>query len=279
MPNKFTNEELNQNISPIRFDNCNYQYEGSILPTNQGYYIRILHYMSYSEVVYQFCHDGLIKTSDMKSIINGEIGHPNHRNIFGGYGVGNGVYNSKDNPRTYGVWKAMIGRCSSAAQETNKRYRDNYSDCFVCEEWLNFQNFAPWYEYYCEKINFSLNDELRFEVDKDILVRGNKVYSPSTCCVVPHNINTCMNYKGQKRNASDLPRGVRFRNGRYNARFKSGGQGYNLGTVDTVEDAFALYKAAKENEIKSMAKYYLSINAILPDVYNALMNWEVRIDD
>ena len=61
-----------------------------------------------------------------------------------------------------------------------KEKHPTYENVYVCEEWHNFQNFAKWYynNYY------SINEE-RMEIDKDILYKNNKVYSPDTCIIVP----------------------------------------------------------------------------------------------
>ena len=57
-------------------------------------------------------------------------------------------------------------------------------DCSVYEGWHNFQNFAKWYE-----DNYYEIEEEQMHLDKDILVKGNKVYSPDTCVFVPETIN------------------------------------------------------------------------------------------
>ena len=56
-----------------------------------------------------------------------------------------------------------------------------YIGCTVCIEWNNFQNFAGWFnENYIEG----------YDLDKDIKVNGNKVYSPVTCLIVTPKENT-----------------------------------------------------------------------------------------
>ena len=73
--------------------------------------------------------------------------------------------------------------------------------CTVCEEWLNYSNFKVWYDQNRIK-------GMALDLDKDILFKGNKVYSPETCCFVPHAINTL--FLNGKKNRGDLPLGVHF---------------------------------------------------------------------
>ena len=65
----------------------------------------------------------------------------------------------------------------------------SYKGVEVCEEWYNFQNFAEW----CETQKFLNAKDVKgksYQLDKDILVKGNKIYSPDTCCFVPPEINS-----------------------------------------------------------------------------------------
>lgn len=74
-------------------------------------------------------------------------------------------------------WCRMIRRCYS---DNLHKQHPTYSDCSVCEDWLFFSNFAEW---------FDKHHVEGWELDKDILVSGNRTYSPETCCFVPHEIN------------------------------------------------------------------------------------------
>lgn len=74
----------------------------------------------------------------------------------------------------YKTWKQMLRRCYTAM--TKPEYRAT-----VCFEWLKFSNFRAWY---LEK-----NPPAGFELDKDILIRGCKHYSPTTCAFIPNWLN------------------------------------------------------------------------------------------
>jgi len=91
---------------------------------------------------------------------------------------------------------------------------------------------------------------MELELDKDILFKGNKVYSPEICCFVPHVINTL--FLNCKKNRGDLPLGVHFdkSKGKYRAEMSFMGEQIKLGTFDTVETAFAKYKEYKGDFIK-----------------------------
>ncbi|MFR7571700.1 MAG: hypothetical protein ACLUVM_02710 [Blautia faecis] len=140
------------------------------------------------------------------------------------------------------------------------------------EEWKNFSNFRYWYE----KNNYGGSN---LNLDKDILYKGNKIYSPDTCCLVPGFINTL--FTNRKANRGELPLGVykEEKNGKtcYRAGMEVNGQSIKLGTFKTPEEAFQKYKEYKEQYIKDTAKRYK--DKIPYSVYEAMMNWKVEITD
>jgi hypothetical protein len=77
----------------------------------------------------------------------------------------------------YRTWKSMIQRCHSP--KLQDRF-PSYKDCEVCEEWLRFSNFKAWME---------TQDWEGKQLDKDLLLRDNKIYSPETCCFVSKQVN------------------------------------------------------------------------------------------
>ena len=118
---------------------------------------------------------------------------------------------------------------------------------------------------------------MSLDLDKDILFKGNKVYSPETCCFVPHAINTL--FLNGKKNRGGLPLGVHFdkNKGKYRAEMSFMGEQIKLGTFDAVDSAFARYKEYKEDFIRDIAEQYRDE---IPDkVYKAMVGWEVAIDD
>lgn len=193
------------------------------------------------------------------------------RNHGVGY-IGEGPYRSSQNhihTRVYDIWNHMLQRCYS---KSNVEKYPTYVDCWVCEEWLNFQNFAKWYE-----SNYYEIPGERMEIDKDILYKGNKVYSPETCVIVPHNINTLFIKSDNCRGT--LPIGVNYdvRYDTYNAHCNDHGELIWLGSFKTVDDAFITYKIYKEQLIKNMAEEY---KYYIPEIlYNAMINYKVEIDD
>ena len=79
-------------------------------------------------------------------------------------------------------WSDMITRCYN--KETLRKHPE-YLNCSVCDEWLDFSNFQKWYN---DNHYVLLNESL--DLDKDILIRNNTIYSQDTCLLVPHRINT-----------------------------------------------------------------------------------------
>ena len=114
-------------------------------------------------------------------------------------------------------------------------------------------------------------------LDKDILSKGNKIYSPNTCIFVPQNINILFTKRNKSR--GNLPIGVCYhkQDGKYMSKCSFGdGQKY-LGCYDTPQEAFQIYKEYKEKYIKEVADKYKEY--IPQKLYETMYNYEVEIDD
>ena len=171
----------------------------------------------------------------------------------------------------YKLWHGMLVRCFC---EKFKGRRPTYKDVLLCEEWLSFANFLEW----CNKEVGYKGRQGGMELDKDLIIKGNKVYSSAACSFVPEVVNnllvSCNSARGE------WPVGVRLhkRSGKFDARMSCGnGNPKYLGLFLTPEDAFAAYKIAKEAQIKVVALQYKDV--LKPAVFESLMNWEILSDD
>ena len=179
-------------------------------------------------------------------------------------------YTQKSHPRIYRQWREVKSRCT---KESFKILNPTYKDCSISKEWLTFQNFCHGYL----QMSGSSRD---WDIDKDILIKGNKIYSKETCCLIPHEINSLI--MTNKHNRGNLPIGVSFRNINdlkkpYYSRCNINHKLVNLGYFETPELAFEAYKVAKESEIKRITNSYRFL--INPKVYKILMSYEVNIND
>lgn len=171
--------------------------------------------------------------------------------------------------RSYSYWQGLINRCYQ--QKTNPK-NHSYSDCAICKEWLTFSNFKKWFE---NPVNGYIPC---YQIDKDILQKGNKIYSPDTCCFLPKELNQVFIRHYKRR--GDLPIGVRkLRSGRYYCSVRKHSKNDYIGSYNTPEEAFNAYKIAKEQYIKELADKYFKEGKITQRVYDALMKYEVEITD
>lgn len=172
---------------------------------------------------------------------------------------------------SYNVWHDMLHRCYD---EKKQKKCPTYKGCSVCDEWLCYNNFRKWYN----KNYYNVKNEI-MQLDKDILIKNNKIYSPKTCVFVPR----CINAIFTKRNANrgNLPIGVTERYGKYNVVMSAtilGKKGTtSLGCYDNIQDAFLTYKTYKEKYIKEVADMYKDY--IPHKLYNALYHYNVEITD
>lgn len=181
------------------------------------------------------------------------------------YGVGISDYNGSLKDKAYIAWMNMLKRCYD---ESVRHKFPTYKNCTVCKEWLSFSVFREWfYENYIEG----------YSLDKDILVKGNKLYSPSTCCFVPKEINAMLT-KGDAIRGK-LPLGVEQIGRKFLSRITINKKNVSLGLYDTPEEAFHIYKKEKENHIFKVAKEYFEKGLICEEVYKALINYKIDITD
>ena len=219
-----------------------------------------------------------VKNREYNKFKKGSVKCPYERSIYGiGY-IGEGKYKVSENSkhtRAYDTWNNMLERCYS---EKCQEKHPTYKDCEVRNEWHNFQNFAEWYEE-----NYYEVDGERMCLDKDILFKHNKIYSPETCIYVPQTINNLFVKNDKNRGDSVIGTCYHKRDRIYESwcniyNFETGKSKYEyLGRYDTQEKAFNVYKQFKENYIKQVADYYKKQIPI--NLYNALYNYKVEITD
>lgn len=164
----------------------------------------------------------------------------------------------------YQTWTDMLKRCYNPS--CHAKY-PTYIGCTVHEDWHNYQVFAEWY--YAQVIGEG------WALDKDLIVKGNKVYSAETCSFVPLEINLLLT--NHKAGRGDLPQGVTRDKGHYQARIRVRGQLQHIGTFSTPEAAFEAYKGVKEAHVKDMADFWKP--ELDPRVYATLMAYTVTADD
>jgi len=114
-------------------------------------------------------------------------------------------------------------------------------------------------------------------LDKDILQKGNKLYSKETCCFVPAEVNNLLIKSDKAR--GEYPVGVNFHKatGRFRAYLAINGKVKHLGLFNTPEESFQAYKTAKEAYIKVVAQQWQHL--LDERVFQALMTYEVNIND
>lgn len=170
----------------------------------------------------------------------------------------------------YSLWRNVLTRCYNQKFQMNC---PSYVGVECSSEWLLFSKFS-------EDIHNIPNNH-RYEIegwnlDKDILVKGNKIYSKETVCFVPKEINSLFTKSDATR--GELPIGVHMvRDGVYTSSIRLDGKKKNLGNFKSVLEAFDAYKEAKHTEIKRIANKWKG--CIDDAVYDALLHYEVAIND
>lgn len=215
--------------------------------------------------------DGTLMWTAGKELRNGVLKSPYARTVHGVGFIGEGEHvacpcrkSSVVNSR----WRNMLKRCYNPQPSEVLPYKG----CIVCKRWHNFQLFADDYYEMLQGRDSSL-----LQIDKDLRVKGNRVYSKATCTLLPSQINSLLINSKSARGC--YPVGVSFskRDKRYLAKYNCENVPVRLGTYTTADEAFAAYKQHKEAHIKVQAEKYRDI--LLPRDYNLLLEYKILITD
>lgn len=253
---------------------CKKQYEGKVFKTKNCGDLIVTKYINSTEVYISFLETGYSTVSRMGCIISGNVKDKLLPSVRGVGVIGDEAIKCGGKyTREYKLWQDMLGRCYS--QKLHARV-PSYADCTTSENFNYFPIFKKWCH---SQIGFdSLDDRgRRFQLDKDILIKGNKIYSENTCVFVPQEVNLLLSSCSIKRGETVL--GVSFDKNykKFVSCLNVFGKQVRLGVFDTEFEAFLVYKEAKEKQVGVVANKWK--DRIDPRVYEVLINYEVDIND
>lgn len=248
----------------------------------QGYLMTVIEYNNASDITVQFedYFKAKVKTTWDHFYNRKTVKNPYHTTVCNVGRVGNKypiMLDYEVKTKEYETWKNMLYRCFD--YDTKQR-NPTYRDVTCCEEWLLYENFYEWLHKQPNFIKW-LNED-GWHLDKDILVKGNKIYSPDTCSLVPYNVNVLFCKADAIR--GEYPIGVTYskRDDVYHAKVNNpltNEVGHLIGSYKTTDKAFDAYKKEKERIVKEVAEIEFNKNNITKKCYDAMLNYQVEIDD
>lgn len=240
--------------------------------------MRIVKYVLFNNITVEFqdSYKAQVHTN-LYCFKNGQVKNPYHPSICGVGVVGEKYATSYEGKQTkeYGVWYEIIKRCFD---DNYKEKHPEYISATCCQDWLYYPNFYEWLH---SQENFDKwqDGNSNWCIDKDILIKGNKHYSPETCCLVPLHVNVLFTKRDKKRGKYLI--GVSKSRTRFQARCNNPftKKLEHVGVYDTEIEAFFAYKNKKEFFIKEVATNEYQQKTITKQCYEAMMKYEVEITD
>lgn len=220
----------------------------------------------------EYAYQQIVKTTNLK---DGKVQNPYAPVVQGVGFIGVGKYSPVRHKREHSVWASMLIR---AYDQDYKDWKPSYREVSVSKDWLNFQNFAEW-------CNSQKGFFEKYHLDKDLLLSGNKTYSPSACRFVPAYVNTILTTSARIR--GEYPIGVHKIAGSkikpYSVQIKNGGLEKSpryLGIYATPLDAHKVWQEAKAVQIELVISRYAEEKVFDMEVADALMCrvWKLRTD-
>lgn len=178
----------------------------------------------------------------------------------------------------HSLWRELLRRGYS---EKEKQRHGGYTNSEVQSGWHKFSSFKEW---------MVKQNHQGLSLDKDILLKGNKIYGPELCCFVPAYVNTCLVLSDSIRGG--LPVGVSIskayveagRRNIYNAAIKNKrADSYkqkNLGNFETAYEAHDAWRTEKIKILEKVIEDYAKEICFRTDVADALSKrvWQMRLD-
>ena len=254
-------------LNDVNYKDC----VGKVFKSKLSGDFKILKYNNSENVEIQFLNTGYETTVQLGNIKSGKVKDPYAPSVYG-VGITGTKYPSRVNgvlTKEYNLWCHMLQRCYSTCL---KKQRPTYEGCEVGNKFKSYEYFYDWCQ---SQVGFGIRG---FELDKDLLIKGNKVYSENTCVFIPSEINLILTKSTASRGENLV--GVYW--SKTNKAFvamvsKNKGKREWLGSFKTELEAFNAYKDAKESFIKEQAEKWK--DEIDERAYEALMNYEVSIND
>ena len=244
---------------------------GKICKSKSSGDFKILKYNGSKDVEIQFINTGFETIATLGNIKNGKVKDLYLPSVYG-VGIIGTKYPSEVNrvkTKEYVLWQNMFQRCYST---TLKKRNPTYEGCEVSN---NFKYFEYFYEWCHKQIGF--NNE-GWQLDKDLLIKGNKVYSEDFCVFIPSDINLLLTKSTASRGEYLIGVSWCKTNKAFKAQVsRSKGKSEYLGLFKTEIEAFNAYKIAKESFVKELANKWK--DKIDERAYQALMNYTVEITD
>lgn len=237
---------------------------GDTFTNKEGQRCEVVGYLGAGEILIRFVDTGHKLTTKMDTLRSGGFRDPYHPFICG-VGYMGTKYTSVDS-KQYNMWTSMLRRCyggSAAGKDAS------YEGCFVEEYLHGFENF---YDFVTPMKGFSLG----YQLDKDLLVRGNREYRRDRITFLPKIINVAIQGSKKGVKGGNLPAGVFYRKDTNKYRAISGEYGklVHCGQYCDPMDAFYAYKKSKEAYLKKLAIEYK--DTIELQAFDALMSYEVN---
>ena len=254
-------------LNDVSYKDC----VGKICKSNLSGDFKILKYNDAYNVDVQFLKTGFETVVELGNIKKGEVKDPYSPSVYGVGILGTKYLASINGVRTkeYTLWCSMLQRCYS---DVLKKRCPTYEGCEVSDNFKSYEYFYEW----CQK-QIGFNNE-GWQLDKDLLIKGGKVYSESTCVFLPPEINLLLIKCTATRGKHLIGVSWNKKANAFESRVsKSTGKREYLGSFNTELEAFNSYKQAKESFVKEQANKWK--DKIDERAYEALMNYTVDITD
>lgn len=210
---------------------------GEEFTTNEGYIAKVIN--GGSKVGYCTIQiNDWVKEVQVTNLRRSKVKYPYHPIWYNKGYLGDGRYKSSINGKQliqYKKWNHMLERCYDPKYQ---KIEPTYIGCSVDPKWHNYQVFAEW---------FYLNYKDDWVLDKDLLIKGNKIYGEDNCIFIPARLNTFLSNKQRSNTTGEIgvcvnKKGNKFRVGLSDVLT---GKSIYIGSFNTIEEASNAYKEAR----------------------------------
>ena len=254
-------------LNDVSYKDC----VGKVFKLKSSGDFKVVKYSDSGHVEIQFLNTGYETVVQLGHIKSGSVKDPYSPTVYGVgiTGTKYPTYEGGAQTKEYVLWNGMLERCYSTMF---KKKCPTYEGCEVSDKFKSYEYFYDW----CNKqIGFFF---FFWHLDKDLLVKGNKVYSEDSCVFIHREINLLLTKSTASRGEHLIGVCWHKKDKAFIAQVnKSKGGREWLGSFKTELEAFNAYKQAKEAFIKEQAEIYKG--RVDQRVYEALMKYTVEITD